>query len=149
MNKRYWKPILYILIVCAGIYLAWYYTTASSVILSMTPTSAPAPQTNDEEKIISTPVHVTIRGKRFDPKHNTILFNGHVGEYEAPTQDIPSSENGTVITFQLPATLGPDCPNKPGQLCTDIRMSLEAATYSIIVENTHGKSNPITFVVTQ
>lgn len=59
--------------------------------------------------------------------------------------NIPSSSNGTKLTFTVPSSIGPYC--KPDQACALYLQLLNAGTYPVSVENNNGVSAATSFVI--
>ncbi len=118
---------------CLGQYTA--VPTIPPVISYLSPSTGP----------IATPV--TITGANFDPTKNYVLLNGLSVNDSVP---IPSSSNGTSITFAIPKTVLPLCdPFGSAGNCSGTTTAIHSGSYNITVETINGKSKPVVFTTTE
>jgi hypothetical protein len=82
---------------------------------------------------------VTLHGSGF-LSTNTVLFGG------GPINNVSSTNGGTVLTFTVPSSIGPDC--QPGMMCPMYERLVTDDTYSIAVRNADGTSDAVSFIVT-
>ena len=112
-----------------------------------TPPYTPAPQTGNvyisSLSVSSGPVgtSVTIYGSGFDPVYNNVYF----GNNPIPAGNVPSFNNGTSITFTVPASYRPNCTPYN---CYPSNIYMGIGTYPVYVTNARGTSNSLPFTVT-
>ncbi len=106
-------------------------TSSAPTISSLSPTSGPAGTI------------VTIQGSGFTA-NNSVLVSGPVSG--AIAAHVVASNDGTMLTFTFPSTVGPNCFNQ--QLCPDWIRYLSVGTYSLSIENINGTSNAQSFTYT-
>lgn len=98
------------------------------VVISMVPTSGPIGTT------------VTLRGTGYTAD-NTISFG------YGSIVHVPSTDNGTTLTFTIPSSLNPACFYSTPRCMVATRLTIDGA-YNVSVTNTNGTSNSMTFTVT-
>jgi len=81
---------------------------------------------------------VTIYGTGF-LQTNTILFGG------GPVNSSTASQNGTILTFIVPDSVGADC--QAGMACPMFERLITPGTYTVSVRNVNGTSNSLSFIV--
>ncbi|MCX6011810.1 MAG: IPT/TIG domain-containing protein, partial [Chloroflexi bacterium] len=107
--------------------------TAQPTITRLTPSSGP----------IGT--SVTITGTGFSTTANTIKFSSY------SFFDVPSSNNGTTLTFTVPSQIWNNC-RSTDYMCFQTQPAARTTipgTYNVTVTNTNGTSNEVEFTVTQ
>ena len=84
--------------------------------------------------------NVTLLGSGFLPQGNTVIFGG-----DGSISNVTASQNGTVLTFEVPSQVAPHCD--PGMMCAQYMRAITPGTYSVSLENANGTSNTFSFTV--
>jgi hypothetical protein len=120
------------------VFLVLFMVTACSAARTPEPeaTTAPVPAIAEISPNLGRmgeayPIQATIRGHGFAEEGNVVTFGG------IPTGPLPSTEDGTMITFWVPK----EAPSK-GEVPP---MILTAGKYEVTVTTPAGTSEPVTF----